>query len=123
MSNERPIPDNAEQYWAERTAREYREARRERRRERRLYSVGMTGVWAASVIFAFGVGYSQARPVTGAAALLGGWIVIGLLVGSVALMSANGRGQKVWIEDPGAADRWREDLEQEKLKVHYADRP
>lgn len=115
MSEGRPDHDDIEQWVAERREREARTARRTRRRERRFYAIGKALLWAASIVFAFEVGYSQDHRLTRAAALTSVWIVIGLLVGGAVLMSSNGEGAQMWTEDPEAAKRWRDDLESERL--------
>lgn len=116
MSDESSSQDDLDRrYWAERKEREAREARKRRRRERRWYSLGMTAMWAASAVFAFGLGYGKDHHVTSTTTLWAEGVVIGLLVVGLGLMSTNGRGRKLWIEDPEAADRWRADIEREGL--------
>jgi hypothetical protein len=74
-------------------------------------------VWVGTLVLAYGVGYSDGRQIGRTAALIGTFAVVGLLIGGAVLMTQNSSyGAAVWIEDPEAADRWRQDLERERLK-------
>jgi hypothetical protein len=109
--------DDVDRYWQERAEREMRSKRRERRRERRLYALGVTMLWIATIGFAFEAGYSQAHQINGPGVLLTVGGEMAFLFGGLLLMAANAAGgEKLWIEDPEAADRWREDLRRERLR-------
>jgi multisubunit Na+/H+ antiporter MnhB subunit len=115
MSEHLPNRQMVGRYLAQRAERELRDRRRERRRARRLYALGLVMLWILTVVLAFGLGYSQDHTITQSAGLAGGTIIC-LLIGGAILMGSNEEGEKVWIEDPEAADRWRKDLDREKSR-------